>query len=147
MAMTSHQAIVIGAGPGGLATLAALCDAGIRPNLWIDKTFEGGRLNTLFREISSLFGCHIWFPCVSIIQSVSVPNAVTILESMDRDRTYELSSAGDMVCMLVNSILKRPDVQSIQGEVERASLKGRIWTVSTANKDFTTKLLFCCTGS
>jgi cation diffusion facilitator CzcD-associated flavoprotein CzcO len=53
MESTTYEAIVIGAGPGGLATLAALCDAGLNPILWIDRTFEGGRLNTVYREISS----------------------------------------------------------------------------------------------
>jgi cation diffusion facilitator CzcD-associated flavoprotein CzcO len=48
-----YEAIVIGAGPGGLATLAALYDVGLKPILWIDRTFKGGRLNTVYREISS----------------------------------------------------------------------------------------------
>lgn len=53
MESITYEATVIGAGPGGLATLAALCDAGLNPILWIDRTFEGGRLNTVYREISS----------------------------------------------------------------------------------------------
>lgn len=51
--MTDYEAAVIGAGPGGLSTVAALLDTGITRILWIDKAFEGGRLNTLYREISS----------------------------------------------------------------------------------------------
>ena len=53
MASITYQAVVIGAGPGGLVAIATLCDVGINPILWIDKTFEGGRLNQLYREISS----------------------------------------------------------------------------------------------
>ena len=40
MESITYGAIVIGAGPGGLATLAALCDPGLEPILWIDRTFE-----------------------------------------------------------------------------------------------------------
>lgn len=48
-----YEGIVVGAGPGGLATLAALLDVGVRNILWVDTTFGGGRLNELYREISS----------------------------------------------------------------------------------------------
>lgn len=48
-----YDGVIVGAGPGGLATLAALLDAGLSKILWVDVTFEGGRLNQLYREISS----------------------------------------------------------------------------------------------
>lgn len=48
-----YEAAVVGAGPGGLSTVAALLDTGIEKILWIDKDWTGGRLNTLYREISS----------------------------------------------------------------------------------------------
>jgi len=52
--MTStYEAIVIGAGPGGLSTTAALLDSGIKRIYWIDRDFTGGRFNTMYREISS----------------------------------------------------------------------------------------------
>jgi cation diffusion facilitator CzcD-associated flavoprotein CzcO len=47
------EAIVIGAGPGGLSTTAALLDTGVKRILWIDRDFKGGRFNTMYREISS----------------------------------------------------------------------------------------------
>lgn len=154
MERTTYEAIVIGAGPGGLATLAALCDAGIEPILWIDKSFEGGRLNTVYREISSntkirdyLKAIYSSPVCASIIRSIPAPNAVTKLESMNRDKTCQLSFAGDMVSMLVNGLLERAEVQNVEGAVGRASLKGGIWTVSTSNQNFNTNRLFMCTGS
>ena len=49
----SYEAIVIGAGPGGLSTVAALLDTGLKRILWIDRDFTGGRFNTMYREISS----------------------------------------------------------------------------------------------
>ncbi|CAG7960027.1 unnamed protein product [Penicillium nalgiovense] len=150
----TYEAIVIGAGPGGLATLAALCDAGLKPVLWIDRTFEGGRLNTVYREISSntkirdyLKAIYSSPVCASIIKSIPAPNAVTNLESMDRDKTCKLSFAGDMVLMLLNGLLKRSEVQNVEGAVEKASLNGHIWTVSTSKQNFKANRLFMCTGS
>lgn len=49
----TFEATVIGAGPGGLSTVAALLDSGIKSILWVDRDFKGGRLNTMYREISS----------------------------------------------------------------------------------------------
>jgi cation diffusion facilitator CzcD-associated flavoprotein CzcO len=51
--MDSYESIVIGAGPGGLSTVAALIDSGIKKIFWIDRDFKGGRFNTMYREISS----------------------------------------------------------------------------------------------
>lgn len=51
--VTAYDAIVVGAGPGGLSSTAALLDTGMREVLWVDRDFTGGRLNTLYREISS----------------------------------------------------------------------------------------------
>ena len=50
----SYEAIVVGAGPGGLSTVAALLDTGLKRILWVDRDFSGGRFNTMYREISSL---------------------------------------------------------------------------------------------
>jgi hypothetical protein len=36
---------------------------------------------------------------------------------MDRDKTCQLSFAGDMVRMLVNGLLERPEVQNVEGAV------------------------------
>lgn len=51
--MVQYESVVIGAGPGGLSTVAALLDTGVTSILWVDREFTGGRLNTLYREISS----------------------------------------------------------------------------------------------
>jgi cation diffusion facilitator CzcD-associated flavoprotein CzcO len=51
--MDSYESIVIGAGPGGLSTVAALIDSGIKKIFWVDPDFKGGRFNTMYREISS----------------------------------------------------------------------------------------------
>lgn len=42
----SFRFAVIGGGPAGLAAVGRLLDSGKGPVLWIDKTFESGRLST-----------------------------------------------------------------------------------------------------
>lgn len=48
-----HKFMAIGGGPGGLAAVVALLDQGQSDVVWIDRDFTGGRLNTLYREVSS----------------------------------------------------------------------------------------------
>lgn len=60
--VTAYDAIVVGAGPGGLSTTAALLDTGVKNILWVDRDFTGGRLNTLYREISSYVAPLSCFP-------------------------------------------------------------------------------------
>jgi len=51
--MASYESIVIGSGLGGLSTVAALIDSGIKKICWVDRDLKGGRFNTMYREISS----------------------------------------------------------------------------------------------
>lgn len=46
-----YGAIVVGGGPAGLATVGTLLDEDLKPILWIDSKFQGGRLNAQYREV------------------------------------------------------------------------------------------------
>lgn len=46
-----YGAIVVGGGPAGLATVGTLLDEDVKPILWIDHKFQGGRLNAQYREV------------------------------------------------------------------------------------------------
>lgn len=48
-----YGAIVVGAGPAGLAVVGRLLDEGVKPIAWVDEKFEGGRLNARYREVPS----------------------------------------------------------------------------------------------
>lgn len=45
MRQMTYKATVIGAGPAGLAVVANLLDCAVKPILWIDPEFNGGRLS------------------------------------------------------------------------------------------------------
>ncbi|KAJ5371992.1 hypothetical protein N7517_003998 [Penicillium concentricum] len=154
MEAATYEAIVVGAGPGGLATLATLLDVGVRNILWVDTTFGGGRLNELYREISSNTKVGIYLDaiyasptCRSIIQTTSAPNAITQLESLDRESTCQLSLAGDMIYMLRDGLLQFPEVEKKVSKVEQIFLDEGTWTASMADTKVKAKRVFLCTGS
>ncbi|KAF2715923.1 hypothetical protein K431DRAFT_289846 [Polychaeton citri CBS 116435] len=48
---TLFQAIIVGAGPAGIAAVGNLIDNGIGPICWVDEHFEGGRIHKHYREV------------------------------------------------------------------------------------------------
>ncbi|GKZ35502.1 hypothetical protein AbraIFM66950_006164 [Aspergillus brasiliensis] len=126
----NYNAAVVGAGPGGLSSVAALLNAGAQKILCVDPTWRGGRLNGLYRDISSNTTVAIYLKAIhfsdtlrSIIDSTPAPNAVTKLESMDHSSTCQLSVAGDMICLLIEGLLARPEVEKLTTTVDGAHLE------------------------
>ncbi len=48
-----YEAVVVGAGPGGIAVVGNLLELQRGPILWVDDLFDGGRLNKHYREVPS----------------------------------------------------------------------------------------------
>jgi heterodisulfide reductase subunit A-like polyferredoxin len=46
-----YEAVVIGAGPAGLAVVGNLLEQKKAPILWVDDKFHGGRLDEYYREV------------------------------------------------------------------------------------------------
>ena len=46
-----YEAIVVGAGPAGVAVVGNLLEQKKAPILWIDDVFQGGRLNKYYRSV------------------------------------------------------------------------------------------------
>jgi hypothetical protein len=46
-----YQAVVVGAGPAGLAAVGNLLEQNKAPIMWIDDYFHGGRLDKHYREV------------------------------------------------------------------------------------------------
>lgn len=44
------KALVVGAGPAGVAVVGKLLDLGVSPILWVDQTFTCGRLES-YRQV------------------------------------------------------------------------------------------------
>ncbi len=48
-----YEAVVIGAGAGGIGVVGNLLELQKGPILWVDDLFDGGRLNKHYREVPS----------------------------------------------------------------------------------------------
>ncbi len=46
-----YEAVVVGAGPAGLAAVGNLLEQKKSPILWVDDRFNGGRLDRYYREV------------------------------------------------------------------------------------------------
>ena len=49
--LDTYAAVVVGAGPAGLAVVGNLLDRRCGKILWIDRHFQGGRINSTYREV------------------------------------------------------------------------------------------------
>ena len=52
-APTAYAAVVVGAGPAGVTCVGNLLERKLGPILWVDDSFDGGRINRLYREVPS----------------------------------------------------------------------------------------------
>lgn len=52
-ARSSYEAVVVGAGPAGIAVVGNLLEQGKKPVLWLDDAFKSGRLYQYYREVPS----------------------------------------------------------------------------------------------
>lgn len=57
-----YEAVVVGAGPAGLAVVGNLLEVNKGPVLWVDDGFDGGRLNRKYREVPSYVFFFLPFP-------------------------------------------------------------------------------------
>lgn len=54
----NYAAVVVGAGPAGVAVLGNLLELGLTRIAWIDPVFDGGRVNSKYREVPR-YACHL----------------------------------------------------------------------------------------
>lgn len=48
-----YEAVVVGAGAGGIGVVGNLLELQKAPLIWVDEAFDGGRLNRKYREVPS----------------------------------------------------------------------------------------------
>ncbi|KAI2617833.1 pyridine nucleotide-disulfide oxidoreductase-domain-containing protein [Hypoxylon sp. NC1633] len=159
--MTSLDAIVVGGGASGIATVANLLEHLPTTSSvgWIDPDFQGGRINDKYREVpSNTKVSHFlkYFTAVKpfrrIAETTPQPNAITALQNLPRNETCSLSYAGDMLQMLSDGLLKDRRVASWQGIVTGAKRTRAKWSLDvhvygTGSRRLETPLVVYCTGS
>ena len=154
---SEYAAVVVGAGPAGVTCVGNLLERKVEPILWVDDAFNGGRVNSKYREVPSntKVGLFIDFatavapfrkivsgtPSRSRWEEPSESDGVTVsgkpdklqdLRQLDPTKGCELSYAADMIVMLTQGLKRTPGIITQQGKVaeavlDEASLK---WTVN-----------------
>ncbi|BCS21345.1 uncharacterized protein APUU_21777S [Aspergillus puulaauensis] len=154
-------AVVVGAGPAGLAVVGTLLEKQLGDIVWVDPCFQGGRVNRKYREVPSntkvaLFQAFATAvqPFRSVINGTRIPNAFTTMAKLDQDKPCHLHHAADVVRALTDGIVKTEQVHTCRGHVISANLDyTRSWTVrireadSVGEVEVTASRFILCTGS
>lgn len=165
MATRKCAAVVVGAGPAGVAVVGNLLERQLGTIAWIDPSFESGRVNRKYREVPSntkvsLFQAYATSlqPFRTVIENTPRPNAFTTMAKLDQEKTCHLHYAADMICDLTNGLTKMEQVYACHGFVTSATLNTRPdkakWTVrikqnetDSNDLEIETSRLILCTGS
>ncbi|KAK4173842.1 pyridine nucleotide-disulfide oxidoreductase-domain-containing protein [Triangularia setosa] len=153
-------AIVIGAGPAGIAVVGNLLEQ-IKDDgkiVWIDEQFQGGRINRFYREVPGNTAVKLFVdyaealkPFQHILKTEHKPNAITALEKLHQDGTCSLSYAGDMLNLLTAGLKQHPRVQAVQAKANFAYFdpQTKFWTLTTTStpSSVTAPLVVYCTGA
>ncbi|KAG9246631.1 pyridine nucleotide-disulfide oxidoreductase-domain-containing protein [Calycina marina] len=158
---TRYEAVVVGAGPAGLAAVGYLLEEGKRPVLWVDERFHGGRLDGKYREVPANTKVKRFVSYADstrafkeITGSAKKPNAYEALRDADQESTSHISEAADMCIMLTEALNESKGVVKQTGRVTDAEWTEKAkWSVSVRSKDGKKKtkvisdLLVLCTGA
>ncbi|OKO94375.1 hypothetical protein PENSUB_11642 [Penicillium subrubescens] len=165
MATRNCAAVVVGAGPAGVAVVGNLLERQLGTIAWIDPSFESGRVHRKYREVPSntkvaLFQAYATAvqPFKTVIESTPRPNAFTTMAKLDQEKTCHLGYAADMIRGLTDGLIKMDQVHACRGFVTAANLSSRTspnsqWTVhikqhnSSDELTIETTRLILCTGS
>lgn len=164
MASRKCAAVVVGAGPAGVAVVGNLLERQLGTIAWIDPSFEAGRVNRKYREVPSntkvsLFQAYATSlqPFRTVIENTRQPNAFTTLAKLDQEKTCHLHYAADMIRGLTEGLMKMDQVHACRGFVTAANLEKTSntsqWTIrikgdnSSDELEIQTSRLILCTGS
>ncbi|KAJ5554443.1 hypothetical protein N7513_004402 [Penicillium frequentans] len=165
MATRKCAAVVVGAGPAGVAVMGNLLERQLGTIAWIDPSFESGRVHRKYREVPSntkvsLFQAYATAvqPFRTVIENTRQPNAFTTMAKLDQEKPCHLHYAADMIRGLTDGLMKREDVYACRGFVTAANLGDRTsntskWIVRIKRDDsadeveIETSRLILCTGS
>ncbi|KAJ5577837.1 uncharacterized protein N7459_006801 [Penicillium hispanicum] len=165
MATRKCAAVVVGAGPAGVAVVGNLLERQLGTIAWVDPTFEAGRVERKYREVPSntkvsFFQSYATAvqPFRTVIENTRHPSAFSTIAKLDQDKTCHLHYAADMVRGLTDGLTKMEQVYACRGFVTAADLRSGSsnasqWTVRVKRDDSPDELeietarLILCTGS
>ncbi|KUI71848.1 hypothetical protein VM1G_07830 [Cytospora mali] len=156
-----YEAVVVGAGAGGIAVVGNLLELQKGPILWVDELFDGGRLNKRYREVPSNTKVKFFTKYAegveafrTVAKETPEPNAMSHLLSLDPEKTCHIAQAADMCLMLTKGLDEGKGVFKQKGKVTDAAWSNSTWTVSISPSDsfspptqVDASKLILCTGS
>lgn len=156
-----YEAVVVGAGAGGIGVVGNLLELQKGPILWVDELFDGGRLNKRYREVPSNTKVKFFTRYgegVEVFRTIAKetpePNAMSHLLSLDQEKTCHIAQAADLCLMLTKGLDEGKGVSKQQGSVTDAAWSNSTWTVSISPSDSSSQptqvdasRLILCTGS
>lgn len=152
-----YEAVVVGAGPAGIAVVGNLLEQEKTPILWVDPEFSGGRLNKYYREVPSNTKVKFFTkyadgvtPFRSIANETSKPNAYSHLEGLDPEKTCHIAEAADLCLMLTEGLGESSGVHKQLGDVSGASwTESEKWSIKmdSTQSSINSNLLVLCGGS
>lgn len=130
------DAVVIGAGPGGLTCASNLLDQGLSRICIIDPVFNAGRINEKYREVPSNTKAGLFAQWATgtktfteILDHAPKGNAFEKLKSFDQDKTCQLADAVDVAKLLSDGLRNHPKVTTITSTVSQFSKRKDIWSL------------------
>lgn len=163
---STYDAVVVGAGPAGIVSVGNLLEKQVGNILWVDETFQGGRINQYYREVPSNTKTKLFLefaesvaPFRNIVSADSSKDLLQNIRKLDQEKGCQLSHAADICLMLTSGLKQTPGVTAQPGRVTSATLdeRSQTWNVnlttptqsssSTPLEPIRTKRLILCTGS
>lgn len=164
---STYEAVVVGAGPAGIVSVGNLLEKQVGNILWVDETFQGGRINQYYREVPSNTKTKLFLefaesvaPFRNIVSAGSSKDLLQDIRKLDQEKGCQLSHAADICLMLTSGLKRTPGVTAQPGRVTSATLdeRSQTWNVnlttptqssssSTPLEPIRTKRLILCTGS
>lgn len=146
------DALVVGAGPGGLTCLGNLLDHGLRSIAIADPSFTAGRIAERYREVPSNTKVKMfdgWARGTKSFQGVLEraprPNAYTKLQSFDQEQGCSLGDAIDVARLISDGLRADERVKSITERVEELHFSRGVW--EAPQHGLTTSRVALATGS
>jgi thioredoxin reductase len=146
------DAVVIGAGPGGLTCASNLLDQGLSKICIFDPAFNAGRINEKYREVPSNTKAGLFAQWATgtkafseIIERAPKGNAFEKLKSFDQDKTCQLADAVDVAKLLSDGLREDPRVTSVISTVNHLAKEKDVWSLPQG--DISADRVVLATGS
>lgn len=159
MAVRQHQIAVVGAGPAGLAVVGKLLDCNLKaPILWIDPSFECGRL-AVYKNVPSNTKVKLFVQYATLFESFKAVwkddqlknyPSLAALKELNQEEGCKLEYAANMVHDLINGLgsTYKSRLSLSKGLIERMEKIGDHWKLgNSAGEEFICQKVILATGS